>query len=81
MPVSARNRRISAGVEFAAHGKSVVALVVFDRLPRSQPRHAVGVQNKTQFDERALRRQHRFAPGSGRGGLLGRPGGRRLQQL
>ena len=54
------------------HGKSMVALVAFQRSPRCLPGDAVGVQNKTQFDKRALRRQHRFA---GRGGGCVRRGG------
>ncbi len=70
--------------EIATDGHSVVALIAFNRLPRCWPRHAIGVQNKTQFNERTLHSQHQFA-GRGRGGgLCGGPSRRlrrRLQQL
>jgi len=62
------------------HGKSVVALVAFNRLPRCCPRHAIGLQNKTQFNERALRRQYQFAGRGRRGSLYGGSSRRRLQQ-
>jgi hypothetical protein len=69
--------------EIATYGKSMVALVAFDRLPRCCSRYAIGVQNKTQFNERALRRKHQFAGRGRRGGLCGGPSRRcrrRLQQ-
>ena len=53
------------------------AFVAFDRPPCRRPGDAVGVENIPQFDERALRRLHRF--GRRGGGCLhfGGPGMRR----
>jgi hypothetical protein len=81
-----RNARFSGqpprkrGGEFAAHGKPVVPLVALDRSPSCWPHHTIGVQNKTQFNERTLRCQHQFAARGRRGGLFGGPS-RRLRRL
>lgn len=43
------------------HRKAAVALIAFDRLPSGSPSYTVRGQNKTQFDQRALRRHDRLA--------------------
>ncbi len=77
LPVSAAQPAHEGGRQLAAHGKSMFALVAFDRLPCRRPGDAVGVENIPQFDERALRRQHRFARRGGGCLHFGGPGMRR----
>ncbi len=40
---------------------SVIPLIALDRLPRGRPGDSIGLQDKPQFDQRSLRREHRCA--------------------
>src|ERR1700730_13175803 len=66
-PLLARNARLRGesphkrGGEFAMNWKPVVPLIALDRLACSLSRDAIGFQDKSQFDQGALRIEDCFA--------------------